>query len=741
MGGPSIFLPQTMRTRYALCRGTAGALLLAGGLLPTMPRPAAAQGWIGLSQSNYGGIHNAYVNPSAIADSRHKLYLSLGGGGLNFYNTYLQLDLPQTPWSEGFRLTDKNLAEQLTGGPEFASISGELRLPSLVLNLGRGRGLAFSNRARAFVQVSNVSENLARLGRYGLAEAGRLGLANRLLEDNSFNINLNAYHEFALTYAQTLTPNARHFWKAGATVKYLAGLGGGYLLNEGTRYRVYGRDSIQLDTPHLSYGFADYKAYQQPGFALGSLYGANRLGRGFGADLGLTYEWRPDHDKYEYRMDGRAWTDPSRNKYRLRLGLALTDLGAIAYAHDRYVRQATLADARVVQLGQLDTIRFKSLQTIGPTVQRLVGLQSEARAFTTYLPATLRFSADYRLTNHVFAGLLWTQNLLPARTIGSRSISSLALTPRLEFSHLEVALPFILANNYRKLQIGAMVRLGPLVLGSDNLSGLFGLTTTTGADLYCGLGLALHQHRHHDRDGDQVSNKRDKCPRVKGTWEFRGCPDTDGDHVPDAADECPTVAGLAQFKGCPDTDGDGLPDKRDTCPTEAGLPALHGCPDRDADGLADGDDACPDAPGLPAFKGCPDRDGDGTADPADHCPDEAGPADHAGCPDTDHDGLYDDQDQCPAVAGPPENQGCPSADRDGDNLLDKDDACPTVAGPAANKGCPWPDQDQDGVPDQDDACPLTPGPAANKGCPELKAAELKVLQTAFANLEIGRAHV
>ena len=68
-------------------------------------------------------------------------------------------------------------------------------------------------------------------------------------------------------------------------------------------------------------------------------------------------------------------------------------------------------------------------------------------------------------------------------------------------------------------------------------------------------------------------------------------------------------------------------------------------------------------------------------------------------------------------------------------MLDKDDACPTQPGPAANKGCPELDTDLDTVPDKDDACPLTPGPPANKGCPELKVEELKVLKTAFANLE------
>ncbi len=167
-----------------------------------------------------------------------------------------------------------------------------------------------------------------------------------------------------------------------------------------------------------------------------------------------------------------------------------------------------------MQLGQVDTLTFDPLSSVGPTFDRLVGLRSQVR----------RFTADYRLANHLYAGVLWTQDLLPARTIGSRTLSALALTPRLEFSRAEVAVPLIWANNYQNFQVGALVRLGPLFVGSDNLGGIFGLTTATGADVYFGWALALHRHRPKDRDGDQVSDKYDKCPKQKGPWELKGCP-------------------------------------------------------------------------------------------------------------------------------------------------------------------------------------------------------------------------
>ncbi|GAA4503756.1 hypothetical protein GCM10023172_29200 [Hymenobacter ginsengisoli] len=511
-----------MKTTSTPCRGWAAACLLPS-LWLLAASPAAAQGWLGLAQSNYGGTNSAYVNPSAIADSRLSAYLNLGGANLNFYNTYLQLNLPQKPWSAGFSLSKDNLTEQGGAGLQYASATAEVRLPSLLLTLGPRSAVAFSSRVRGFAQASGVSYSLARLARYGLGQASQLGLANQLLTDNSFNLEASAYHEFAFTYARTFTPNTTHFFKGGLTLKYLVGLGGGYVRNEGTQFKVLDKNTLEVQSRQLSYGLTDYKLYGENGFSLGSLYGDQQLGRGYGADLGLTYEWRPDYEAYDYEMDGQRRPDDSRNKYRLRLGLALTDIGAIGYNNNQRVRQGQVASSGTVRLGQLDTLKFSTLQSVENTLQRTVGLSSTARSFTTYLPAALRLTADYRLAGHLYAGLLWVQSVLPPSTVGARTPSLLALTPRVEFSKVELAVPVLLANGYRQLQVGAMLRLGPLVVGSDNLGGLLGIESATGADVYFGLALALRRHRRRDRDGDGVSNAYDKCPKEKGTWATRGC--------------------------------------------------------------------------------------------------------------------------------------------------------------------------------------------------------------------------
>ncbi|MGG9964544.1 OmpA family protein [Ferruginibacter sp. SUN106] len=56
-----------------------------------------------------------------------------------------------------------------------------------------------------------------------------------------------------------------------------------------------------------------------------------------------------------------------------------------------------------------------------------------------------------------------------------------------------------------------------------------------------------------DRDGDGVADVHDKCPGIKGSAKYGGCPvpDTDGDGINDDDDQCITVAGVAANHGCP----------------------------------------------------------------------------------------------------------------------------------------------------------------------------------------------
>lgn len=225
---------------------------------------------------------------------------------------------------------------------------------------------------------------------------------------------------------------------------------------------------------------------------------------------------------------------------------------------------------------------------------------------------------------------------------------------------------------------------------TDNLPGLIWPQAAKSTDFRFGINLRFGKDPYRDdEDEDGVMDQDDKCPRLAGLPELKGCPDKDGDKIADKEDQCPDEFGTARFQGCPDKDGDGVIDKLDKCPDFPGVLRFKGCPDKDSDGIQDSLDLCPDEAGVFEFNGCPDTDGDGIKDSEDACPKEFGSKDNKGCPnDKDGDGVPDQQDKCPEEAGKPESLGCPDVDTDKDGVYDRLDKCPQTPGSPATGGCP-----------------------------------------------------
>ena len=249
------------------------------------------------------------------------------------------------------------------------------------------------------------------------------------------------------------------------------------------------------------------------------------------------------------------------------------------------------------------------------------------------------------------------------------------------------------------LSDGVALRLEARGVYTPTTNGAFGGTSATHLLGLAGLSFFHREGPPKDTDGDQVADRKDKCPGTPlgATVDLRGCPsDADGDLVLDGLDQCAATPSGATVdsKGCPS--------------------------DADSDAVLDGLDQCADTPSGATVdaKGCPsDLDGDGVFDGIDQCGDTPSGAtvDAKGCPsDSDRDIVLDGLDRCPATpAGATvDATGCPS-DGDVDGVFDGVDKCPgTPVGTKVNAtGCallaPL-DSDRDGVPDPQDRCPNTP---------------------------------
>lgn len=469
-----------------------------------------AQNFMGVAPTNYGGTHSLYLNPSAAADSRYRIYVNLGAANFHLNNDYAQ-------WVGPFRLTQlltgnvpeefknsdggvalqpKYFREQLDGRPKQGTVWSEVRGPSILLNLGSKTGIALTTRLRAAVQVDGASERLLSLVRLGLDVPALWNVTN---VDNRFNTNANVYTEIGGTLARTLVEGGPHFLKVGGTVKYLSGVYGAYVNNRDLAYRVIPTGTtgrLLLENLDAQFGYVR-QASVENSLRLGTLFGQGTPGQGWGLDVGVTYEFRPFVDDYRYQHDGDERLDPEENKYKVRLGVALLDLGRITYQDPTLVQNYQVQRSRTdLPLSVFDDVKGSD-ELLNTLVSTLEVRDSEiTNSFSTGLPAALSANADLRLGNEFYVNVAVLQNLRGREAISLRQPNVLAITPRIEASELTIAIPLQVINNH--FTFGAALQLGPLMIGSDNLIGLLGGTKTLtpqGVDAYAGVAIPLRARK------------------------------------------------------------------------------------------------------------------------------------------------------------------------------------------------------------------------------------------------------
>ena len=762
--------------------------------------PSYAQDFLGYRQSNHAGVAAGDNNPAEWADSPYRVDVTLAAGSFNMYNNYVYMNTKNMPywWTQAFKSGDPAV-DAWQSDPKYGDIiSADSAAYYQGLNPSQGNFFEFDNpkrkprnsfmsteidvlnflvsfkdntmsvtgglKVRSMLNVDHFSSDLITLINNNLDYTDLHGLD---LKDELVNISFNAWAEYNAGFAMVLYDGEEHFLKGGIKLKFLQGMGSMYLYTKDVDYNFLNGDTLASISGNFNYGYSaniDSWLEGSPPTKLGDVYNLESK-LGFGGDIGFVYEFRPKWKDYKYDMDGKTniWRH-DHNKYLLKCGIAINDLGGMNYAKSPYSHNFSANVVATTPTQMLSLFQFSDdteqgwVTSAGDTLSFLGSLSAnldtlvdndqgtytddDKRKYYMTLPTHMNFFVDYHIWKDFYVDLNlqlgFQMNGVQAKV---RYPTLIALTPRYDFAWAGVSVPI----SYSKMsgfKVGACLLAGPMVIGTGDLKWIFAPGKdwkVRGVNLYAGLNCPIPYHHPKDKDLDKVSDKLDECVEVPGVWTFKGCPDTDADGIQDSEDACPTEPGPAVFQGCPDRDGDNIIDIKDDCPDDSGLVEFNGCPDRDHDNIIDKNDECPDEAGIEVFKGCPDRDGDGLKDSDDLCPDHPGPLVNQGCPDTDNDGIFDYLDGCPEVPGPEENKGCPWPDTDGDGVLDKDDGCPYNAGPKENNGCPYTDTDGDGVLDKDDDCVNVPGPVENKGCPKIEEEVAEILQMAFDNLEFETA--
>lgn len=626
-------------------------------LAATMPVVANAQRYLGVATSNWSGTNSLYLNPANLADSRHKFTIDLFSMNVGADNSLAKFNASDV--FNGILDGDKlsTMLKDYSTKDKFSIVLpyAEVRGPGFMVAFGSKHGIALTTRVRGMAQFHNMSQNL-----YRNITDSNFYTNNVTVKADKFNFTAHAWSEIGLSYGGVIWQKNKHQIKGGLTGRYLMGIGAVSMVsnNLSATFTSASSTQAQFNVSNTDLSYAQAGASMKGGSdAFSDFFGT--AGKGFGLDLGVTYEFRPKYQSYKYDMDGKTGiSDNSKNQYLLRFSAAVTDIGSIKYSsNSSQAKFSGNANGLVGDDIEKHINDFDSLSTY--LKNKGLNLNKNNDATKVGLPTMLVVGVDYHAIGGLYINATYMGNIADRMRYGNTNYSQVTLTPRFDTRVFSFGLPVTYSTLTQNIKVGAGVRVAGFFFGSDDMLSFMG--DGNGMNMYFGAYVPFNKKKPRDSDGDLVSNRKDKCKNEKGVWEMRGCPnpDKDGDGILDKDDKCPDVAGSKTAAGCPDADLDGVADAEDRCPQEAGLPAMQGCPDRDNDGIADIDDACPDQQGLAQYKGCPDTDGDGIADNVDKCPNAAGPVANEGCPDTDNDGIADHMDKCPTVPGTVANQGCP----------------------------------------------------------------------------------
>ncbi|MFT3826984.1 MAG: DUF5723 family protein [Chitinophagaceae bacterium] len=458
-----------------------------------------AQDFPGFRTGNYTGVNSVFFNPANIADSRYRWDVNLVSISTLMGNNQAAFRLKDI----GHTLNGDSIKNQIFGDKAGAA-SGNFNLnivgPSVMFNTGRKMSFALTTRARAIVNIRDLDGKLANKLVNDFDNDASLPYS--INSNNNMQLSGNGWMEFGASVARVLVDKGPHFLKGGITLKYLAGAANAHIyLNQfkGTLNNDAVQDKVYLSntTGRIGVGFGganvnDFDAKDLTSFE----------STGFGGDIGFVYEFRPGYASYKY--NDSLWRR-DLNKYTLRVGVAILDIGSIKYKKDKD-RSGTY-DMHVTGTDRfyLNDLTEEDLDSYNAFFKNHSEFFTPAttNADATYkvsLPTTLNLDVDYHIGQTGVYMNLATQIALTKmdnKPYNSQYYSGFTFTPRFESRAFGVFVP-VNYNQLTKVNAGISLRAGPVFIGSGSLITAL-VKDSKQADFHIGIhvgGLQRNKARH-----------------------------------------------------------------------------------------------------------------------------------------------------------------------------------------------------------------------------------------------------
>lgn len=477
------------------------ALLLAAALT------IHAQFFLGLRGSSYGGITNVNYNP-AIANSPYMIDINLIGVAATVNNNYVGLDrhvIFHPSELGGTDFQSAHLHERINGKNKNAYFGTQIQGPlSFMFSFGKKKNrnknaIGFSYHLNAVANADNFPEVFARSAYYGMGyEANEV---TNFLGKEFYHKNMSAkfavWGDVGLTYSRMLYQKGDNLIKAGGTLKLLMPVAGayGYIKNLHYQWTEYDRLSIYNTEVQYAYNEGLLTSKGNP-VTNGAQSSSNYLNDALkfkngtptaAVDMGVIYEWNPFKNN-STEMDCQCETFNDKKHYKLAAGFSIMDFGALRFKRGEYSENFT-TDVRNWYVGKSNY--SGGLQSFDDTVHANFAVKPSSKYFTIWLPTRFNAFVDYFITNDfgITAQAMVSPNMAPNRNM-VHHVTTFSVTAKYENKWLGVYLP-LSYDIYGNISLGTTLRLGPLIIGMQDLLGLFAKKYVYNADVHAALKLTI----------------------------------------------------------------------------------------------------------------------------------------------------------------------------------------------------------------------------------------------------------
>ncbi len=414
-----------------------------------------SQSYIGLHADNYKGIHGVFFNPSSIVNSPYKVDISILGVSIVADNDIYNL---------GFDTDFENFSLSNFSNDSNVFLNNDISGLGFMTNINKNNSIALYSRVRFLANGNDIIGEVFDSFFDGFSDNGDFDIN----DEDGFHIVGHSWGEIGLSYATILLNKTNHKLAAGATLKYLRGIGSASVNSNDLRV-AYDTSS---NTANLQGEINYYSTFDVDDFQISDQ-------SGFGLDLGLTYEWKPDND-LNSENDSLVIND-----YKLKIGLSVMDIGHIKYS--MYENRQYIANAIDVDESIFDN---ENLPEVFEQLYANIDLDNNLRV---KLPTSLNVQADWNINSKFYVNMFSNLSLV---SNGNRRTNNMVdnyiLTPRFETKVFTAQLP-LSYSGLGNFKAGIGFRLGPFYVGSGSvLSNLFH-NDSKSADAYIGMKIPIYK--------------------------------------------------------------------------------------------------------------------------------------------------------------------------------------------------------------------------------------------------------